>query len=85
VLASNVRVWLATGTTGMRRGTNSLALQVQQGLQRDPPPGLLRLAAILGLAGGAQNVKSARDTGALAEQIRMVAGTRNHLDLLLVG
>jgi transposase len=36
---SNVRVWLATGTTDMRRGMNSLALQVQQGLQRDPHAG----------------------------------------------
>jgi transposase len=36
---SNVRVWLATGTTDMRRGMNSLALQVQQGLLRDPHAG----------------------------------------------
>ena len=33
---SGVRVWLATGATDMRRGMNSLALQVQQALQRDP-------------------------------------------------
>jgi len=33
---SNVRIWLATGTTDMRRGMNSLALQVQQDLLRDP-------------------------------------------------
>lgn len=33
---SGVRVWLAAGTTDMRRGMNSLALQVQQALQRDP-------------------------------------------------
>lgn len=30
-----VRVWLATGTTDMRRGMNSLSLQVQQALGRD--------------------------------------------------
>jgi transposase len=36
---SNVRVWLATGTTDMRRGMNSLALQVQQVLQRNPHEG----------------------------------------------
>ena len=36
---SNVRVWLATGTTDMRRGMNSLALQVQQALLRDPHAG----------------------------------------------
>jgi transposase len=36
---SGVRVWLATGTTDMRRGMNSLALQVQQALARDPHAG----------------------------------------------
>jgi len=34
---SGVRVWLATGT--LRRGMNSLALQVQQALARDPHAG----------------------------------------------
>ena len=29
---SGVRVWLAVGQTDMRRGMNSLALQVQEGL-----------------------------------------------------
>ena len=33
---SGVRVWLAVGNTDMRRGMNSLALQVQEGLKRDP-------------------------------------------------
>jgi transposase len=33
---SGVRVWLAAGVTDMRRGMNSLALQVQEGLGRDP-------------------------------------------------
>ena len=33
---SEARVWLATGVTDMRRGMNTLALQVQQGLGRDP-------------------------------------------------
>ena len=36
---SGVRVWLATGTTDMRRGMNSLALQVQQVLERNPHEG----------------------------------------------
>jgi len=36
---SNARVWLATGTTDMRRGMNSLGLLVQQVLQRDPHAG----------------------------------------------
>ena len=35
---SGVRVWLATGVTDMRRGMNTLALQVQQ-LGRDPHAG----------------------------------------------
>ena len=33
---SGVRVWLATGVTDMRRGMNTLALQIQQELGRDP-------------------------------------------------
>lgn len=36
---SGVRVWLAAGHTDMRRGMNSLALQVQQALGRDPHAG----------------------------------------------
>jgi transposase len=36
---TGVRVWLATGATDMRRGTNSLALQVQETLHRDPHAG----------------------------------------------
>ncbi len=32
----NVRIWIATGHTDMRRGMRSLALQVQEGLGRDP-------------------------------------------------
>lgn len=32
---SGVRVWMATGHTDMRRGMNSLALLVQEGLGRD--------------------------------------------------
>ena len=31
-----LRVWLAMGVTDMRRGMNTLALQVQEGLGRDP-------------------------------------------------
>jgi transposase len=36
---SGVRVWLAVGQTDMRRGMNSLALQVQEAMQRDPHAG----------------------------------------------
>jgi transposase len=35
-ILSGVRVWIATGHTDMRRGMNSLALRVQEGLKRDP-------------------------------------------------
>ena len=35
-MSSGVRVWIATGHTDMRRGMNSLALQVQEALKRDP-------------------------------------------------
>ena len=36
---SGVRVWLASGVTDMRRGMNTLALQVQEDLGRDPHAG----------------------------------------------
>jgi transposase len=36
---SNVNIWLATGATDMRKGMNSLALQVQQSFGRDPHAG----------------------------------------------
>jgi transposase len=36
---SGVRVWIASGHTDMRRGMQSLALQVQEGLKRDPHVG----------------------------------------------
>ena len=38
-IPSNVRVWLATGHTDMRRGFPSLALLVQESLERDPHAG----------------------------------------------
>jgi transposase len=38
-IRSDVRVWIATGHTDMRRGMNGPALQVQQGLKRDPHAG----------------------------------------------
>ena len=38
-IPSNVRVWIATGHTDMRRGMPGLALQVQEGLKRDPHVG----------------------------------------------
>ena len=36
---SNVKIWLATGQTDMRKGMNSLALQVQETLGRNPHAG----------------------------------------------
>lgn len=38
---AGVKVWIAGGVTDMRRGMNSLALQVQEGLGRDPHAGEL--------------------------------------------
>lgn len=43
------------------------------------------LAAILAMAGGTPNAKAAQDTADLAVQFKMAAGTRSHLDLLLLG
>jgi transposase len=36
---AGVKVWIAGGVTDMRRGMNTLALQVQQGIGRDPYAG----------------------------------------------
>ena len=36
---SGVQVWLAVGRTDMRKGMNTLALQVQEALRRDPHAG----------------------------------------------
>ena len=41
LVPGGVRVWLAAGVTDMRRGMNTLALQVQQELGRDPHAGVL--------------------------------------------
>jgi transposase len=38
-LPTGVRVWIAAGHTDMRRGMQSLALQVQEALKRDPHAG----------------------------------------------
>jgi transposase len=38
-IPGNVQIWLATGKTDMRKGMNSLALQVQQAFGRDPNAG----------------------------------------------
>ena len=38
-MPSGMRIWLATGATDMRRGMQGLALQVQEGLKRDPHAG----------------------------------------------
>lgn len=35
-IATGIRVWVATGHTDVRRGMRGLALQVQEGLGRDP-------------------------------------------------
>jgi transposase len=35
-IAQGVRVWIATGHTDMRKGIDSLALQVQEVFKRDP-------------------------------------------------
>ena len=38
-ISAGVRVWICTGHTDMRRGMQGLALQVQEGLKRDPHAG----------------------------------------------
>jgi hypothetical protein len=48
-IRSGVRVWIATGHTDMRRDMNGLALQVQEGLKRDPHAGDVLCFAAVGL------------------------------------
>ncbi len=38
-ISGGARIWMATGHTDMRRGMHGLALQIQQGLHRDPHAG----------------------------------------------
>lgn len=38
-ISADIRIWLATGHTDMRKGMNSLALQVQEKLLRNPHAG----------------------------------------------
>jgi len=38
-IPGNTSIWLALGVTDMRRGMHGLALQVQEGLKRDPNKG----------------------------------------------
>jgi transposase len=38
-ISGDIRIWLATGRTDMRKGMNTLALQVQQAFGRDPYAG----------------------------------------------
>ena len=45
-IPSGSRVWIATGHTDMRRGMQGLALQVQEGLKRDPHGGDLGAVSI---------------------------------------
>jgi len=51
--SAGTRVWLAAGATGMRRGFDGLARQVQQVLEQDPfiCVGRHYVAAKLGIAG----------------------------------
>lgn len=47
-IPGNVRVWLATGHTDMRRGFPSLARLVQESLKRDPHAGDLYVSEAAG-------------------------------------
>jgi transposase len=38
-IPGGARVWIATGRTDMRKGMSSLAMQVQQGFDRNPHAG----------------------------------------------
>ena len=65
-----VRVWIAVGHTDMRRGMNGLALQVQEGLKRDPHAG--DLYVFRGRRGDLIKMSLARWTGHVA--LRQAAG-----------
>ena len=72
-IPSNVRVWLATGHTDMRRGMQGLALQVQEGLShRDPHVG--DLFVFRGKRGNLVKITLARWARPVA--LRQAAGPR---------
>ncbi len=79
-VASGVRVWIATGHTDMRRGMNSLALQVQEALKRDPHGG--DLYVFRGKSGKLIKISLARRSGHVA--VRQATGARP-LRLAIVG
>jgi len=58
---SGVRVWLAVGHTDMRRGMNSLALQVQEVLKRDPHAGDLYQGMLSWFSISAKPVRGPQD------------------------
>ena len=69
---SNVRVWLATGHTDMRKGFASLSLQVQEVLRRDPLSG--HLFCFRGRSGQSIESDLARWSGSLL--VHQAAGAR---------
>jgi transposase len=66
---SGVRVWLAVGYTDMRRGMNSLAVQVPEVLKRDPHAGDLYVFHCRSPAAGASD-KSGPDEYPCVERSR---------------
>ena len=63
-LPTGVRVWIAAGPTAMRRGMQSLALQVQEALKRDPHAGdLYVFRGSGGVAGSLDEAKGGDSRG----------------------
>ena len=85
-IPGNVRVWLATGHTDMRRGFPSLALLVQESLKRDPHAGDLYvfrgrrgdLIKIIILARWPGRLPIHQEVGARAFPVALHSGRRRH-------
>jgi transposase len=77
---AGMRVWLAGGATDMRRGMNGLALQVQQGLGRDPHAGdskpLPVQVKLLAMTNASPEVEALRTPLAAAEARAAMAEAR---------
>ena len=69
---AGVKVWIAGGVTDMRRGMNTLALQVQQGLGRDPHAG--EIFCFRGRRGDLVKILRHDGVGALLYLKRLEAG-----------
>ena len=69
-------MWIAGGVTDMRRGMNTLAVAVQQGLGRDPPSVVSRLGIKRRMKAGRKQLSKKMNSGSVAELTEAVEAVR---------